>query len=146
MHRIHILLVEDNPADIRLVREAIRKGKYNNVLHVVTDGEMAMDFLFKRENYLQAPTPGLILLDLNLPIMNGREVLAEMKNHPFLRRIPVCVLTTSGEDRDITDSYDLHANSFIVKPIDHKQFTRVIHEIESFWLSIVSLPGEKVWV
>jgi len=140
MKNIAILLVEDNPADIRIIREAIKTGRYQNELHVVMDGESAMDFLLQRSKFSSAPKPGLVLLDLNLPIMDGREVLAEMKAHPILRRIPVVVLTTSGENDDIMKSYDLHANSFISKPVDHHQFSQVINGIEEFWINIVTLP------
>lgn len=140
MTSIGILLVEDNPADIRLIREAIKKGKYQNELHVVMDGEAAMDFLLQRGEHQGAPKPGLVILDLNLPIMDGREVLAEIKSHPVLRRIPIVVLTTSGEDDDIIKSYDLHANSFITKPVDHKQFSDCINGIGAFWFNIVTLP------
>ena len=140
MSPIHILLVEDNPGDIRLTREAIKKGKFQNELHVVTDGEEAMDFLHHRGAHVNAPRPGLILLDLNLPIMDGREVLAAIKKDPSLKRIPVIILTTSSSDEDIIKSYDLHANSYISKPVDYQQFLAVIEQIESFWLSIVTLP------
>jgi chemotaxis family two-component system response regulator Rcp1 len=144
MKPIDILLVEDSPGDVRLTREAIKHGRFKNELHVVGDGEEAMDFLHKRGAYINAPRPGLILLDLNLPVMDGREVLAEIKTDPSLRRIPVIVLTTSKADEDILKSYDLHANSYITKPVDYQQFISVIQHIEEFWLSIVSLPAEPL--
>ncbi len=137
---IDILLVEDSPGDVRITREAMKKGRMNNVLHVVGDGEEAMEFLRKEGRYKDAPRPGLILLDLNLPIMDGREVLSQIKSDPNLKRIPVIVLTTSRSDEDILNSYDLHANSYIAKPVDFAEFVTVVRGIEEFWLSIVSLP------
>jgi CheY-like chemotaxis protein len=138
---IDILLVEDSPGDVRLTQEALKRGRVSNTLHVVNDGEAAIDFLNRRGVHAQAPRPGLILLDLNLPIMDGREVLAEIKADPALKRIPVVVLTTSKADEDICRSYDLHANAYITKPVDYQQFIAVVHQIEAFWLTIAELPS-----
>jgi two-component system, chemotaxis family, response regulator Rcp1 len=137
---IEILLVEDNPGDVDLAREALEGGKFHNNLHVVDDGEKAMAFLRREGTYADAPRPGLILLDLNLPRKDGRQVLAEIKADDNLRRIPVVVLTTSRAEEDVIKSYDLHANCFITKPIDLHQFLNVVKAIEDFWLSIVVLP------
>ena len=137
---IEVLLVEDNPADVRLTREAFRDGKIRNQLSVVSDGIQAMDFLKRQPPYEGAPRPDIILLDLNLPRMSGREVLERVKGDPDLRRIPVVILTTSEADKDILESYDLHANSYIVKPIGFDNFLEVTREIEQFWLSVVKLP------
>ena len=137
---IHVLLVEDNPADVRLTQEAFRDGKIHNTLAVVKDGVEAMDFLHRRGKYADAVRPDLILLDLNLPRKDGREVLAEIKADPSLMRIPVVVLTTSRAELDIVKTYDLHANCYVVKPVDFDQFMHVIHSIENFWLSAVTLP------
>lgn len=139
-----ILLVEDNPIDVLVTKEALHEGKVNNRLHVVEDGEEAMDFLHRRGKFADAPVPGLILLDLNLPKKSGIEVLAEIKQDPALLTIPVIVLTTSEEERDILKSYELHANCFITKPVDIDQFIQVIKRIEGFWLTLVKLPtGER---
>ncbi|MBC8099078.1 MAG: response regulator [Armatimonadetes bacterium] len=140
---IEILLVEDNPGDVRLTREALRDGKLHNVLHVVQDGVEALDFLQRRGTYADAPRPDIILLDLNLPRMSGREVLALIKNDPALQTIPVVVLTTSDDERDILASYSLHANCYITKPIDMKQFVVIVQSIKDFWFSIVKLPPVK---
>ena len=137
---IEILLVEDNPGDADLAREALEGSKFHNDLHVVDDGEKAMAFLRQEGPYTDAPRPGLILLDLNLPRKDGRQVLAEIKADENLRRIPVVILTTSRAEEDIIKSYDLHANCFITKPIDLSQFLNVVRAIEDFWLSIVVLP------
>jgi chemotaxis family two-component system response regulator Rcp1 len=137
---IDILLVEDNPADVRLTREAMKEGKVLNRMEVVKDGEEAMEFLHRRGEYAEAPRPDIVLLDLNLPRKDGREVLAEIKEDPDLRRIPVVILTSSREDRDILKSYDLHANCYITKPVDLEQFIEVVRSIEDFWLSVVKLP------
>lgn len=137
---IEILLVEDNPGDARLTLEAFKDGKVLNNLHVVGDGLEALAFLRRQGQYAQAPRPGIILLDLNLPRKDGREVLAEIKADPDLRRIPVVVLTTSQAERDILKSYDLHANSYITKSVDLDEFLAVIRAIENFWLMIVRLP------
>ncbi len=137
---VHVLLVEDNPADVRLTREVLADGKITNTLHVVADGEQAMAFLRNQAPYTSAPRPDLILLDLNLPRKDGREVLAEVKSDPSLKIIPVVILTTSRSDRDILESYNLHANCYISKPVDLHQFMEVVRTIEDFWLSIVRLP------
>lgn len=137
---IVILLVEDNPGDIRLTEEALKEGKVRNRLHVAMDGEEAMAFLRKEGEYAGAPMPDLILLDLNLPRKDGREVLAEIKDDDDLKRIPVVVLTTSQAEEDIARSYNLHANCYISKPVDLEQFLNVVHSIEEFWLSVVKLP------
>ena len=135
-----ILLVEDNPGDVRLTKEALREGRVLNNLHVVADGTQAMSFLRQEAPYAEAPRPDLILLDLNLPKKSGREVLAEVKRDEELKRIPVAVLTTSKADEDVLRSYELHANCYIVKPVDMDQFLKVIRLLEDFWLSIVKLP------
>ncbi|MCL6465965.1 MAG: response regulator [candidate division WOR-3 bacterium] len=137
---VEILLVEDNPGDVRLTQEALREAKVRNNLHVVSDGEEALKFLYRRDGYSDAPRPDIILLDLNLPKKNGQEVLAEIKADPGLRRIPVVILTTSKADEDILKSYDLHANCYVTKPVDFEQFIRVIQSIQEFWLTVVKLP------
>lgn len=135
-----ILLIEDNPGDVRLTQEAFKEGKKDVTLEVVTDGIEALKFLRKEGPYAEKQIPDLILLDLNLPKWDGREVLKEIKNDPSLRRIPVIVLTTSNAGTDILNSYDLHANCFINKPIDFDNFFNIIHKIEEFWLSTAILP------
>jgi chemotaxis family two-component system response regulator Rcp1 len=140
---IEILLVEDNPSDIRLVQEAFKEGKIWNNLHIARDGEKALAFLRKEGPFKDAPHPDLILLDLNLPRMDGREMLVHVKAAEELRRIPVVILTTSKSEEDILRSYDLHANCYITKPVDLDQFIRVVQSIEYFWLSIVMLPAEQ---
>ena len=137
---IEILLIEDNPGDVRLTREVLMEGKVRNHLQVVGDGVEAMAFLRQQNNYAKAPRPDLILLDLNLPKKDGREVLQEIKEDGQLKSIPVVVLTTSEADEDILRSYDLAANCYITKPVDLDQFIRVIKTIETFWLTIVKLP------
>jgi chemotaxis family two-component system response regulator Rcp1 len=137
---IEILLIEDNPGDVRLTEEVLMEGKVRNHLQVVVDGVQAMAFLRRENHYAEAPRPDLILLDLNLPKKDGREVLQEIKADDQLKRIPVVVLTTSEADEDILRSYDLSANCYITKPVDLNQFIRVIRSIETFWLTIVSLP------
>ena len=137
---IEILLVEDSAGDIRLTREALKEGRVNNTLHVVEDGAQAMDFLRRLSGYADAPRPDLILLDLNLPRKDGREVLAEIKRDDGLARIPVVVLTTSEADQDILKTYQLHANCYIAKPVEIDQFIAVVKGIEDFWLTIVKLP------
>ena len=139
---VEILLVEDNEGDVRLTREALREGHLRNRLHVVEDGERALDFLFRRGDYASAPRPDLILLDLNLPRRDGREVLAEIKSDTILRRIPVVVLTTSEAEQDILESYNLHANCYVRKPVDLDAFIQVVRSIDNFWLAIVKLPPE----
>jgi len=135
-----ILLVEDNPMDVIVTREALLEGKLNNRLSVAEDGEEAMDFLLQKGKFADAPRPDVILLDLNLPKKDGREVLAEIKQNPLLLDIPVIVLTTSKAEEDILKSYQLHANCFISKPVNLEQFNRVIRSIEGFWFTIVKLP------
>ena len=141
---IEILLVEDNPADARLTEEALKEGKVLNNLSVVKDGVEAMDFLNKKGNYPDAPRPDLILLDLNLPKKNGREVLAEVKEDPSFKRIPVVILTVSKDEQDILASYDLYANCYITKPVDLDQFIDVVRSVEDFWLTIVKLPPNEL--
>lgn len=140
---VEILLVEDNPADIRLTREALKDAKMINNLYVVEDGEEALRFLHRRGPHRLAPTPDLILLDLNLPRMDGREVLAEIKADPALQMIPVVVLTTSGAEEDILKTYELHANCYVQKPLDLDRFMDVVGAVEHFWLGIVKLPERR---
>ena len=137
---IEILLIEDNPADIRLTQEAFREARLQNTLHVVQDGVNAMAFIRQTAPFQQAPRPDLILLDLNLPKKDGREVLKEIKSDAHTRTIPVVVLTTSDDEADVLRSYDLHANAYLVKPIDILQFIKMIQSLEDFWLSVVKLP------
>lgn len=137
---IEILLVEDSPGDVRLTVEAFKEGKMHYELHVAKDGVEALEFLNKEGEHENAPTPDLILLDLNMPRMGGREVLSHIKEDEHLKRIPVCILTTSDSERDVFDSYNLYANSYITKPVDIDQFINVVQSIESFWLSVVRLP------
>lgn len=139
---VTILLVEDNPGDARLTMEAFRDAKVRNDLRVVGDGVEAMAFLHRKESYADAPRPDIILLDLNLPRKDGRQVLEEIKSDEDLRRIPVAVLTTSRAERDVFTSYNLHANCYITKPVDLDEFIRVVRGIENFWLSIVKLPTQ----
>jgi len=139
---IEILLVEDNPGDVRLIQEALRDGKVWNNPHVVSDGEMALDFVYRRGKFTDAPRPDLVLLDLNLPKKDGREVLATIKSDPDLKRIPVVVLTTSKEEEDVLRAYNLAANCYVTKPVEFDQFMKVIRMIEDFWLTIVALPRE----
>ena len=138
---VEILLVEDNPGDVRLTLEALKENKILNRFHVATDGVEAMAFLHKEGEYADAQRPDLILLDLNLPKKDGREVLAEIKNDEELRRIPVVILTTSKAEEDIAKTYDLHANCYVTKPVDLDQFIQVVKAIETFWLQLVKLPG-----
>lgn len=140
MKSVEILLVEDNPGDADLAIDALEHGKLKNNLHVVTDGEAAMAFLRREEPYQNAPRPDLILLDLNLPKKDGREVLAEIKEDRQLKRIPVVVLTTSQAEEDILKTYSLHANCYLTKPLHVAQFFKLVRSIENFWLSIVVLP------
>ena len=137
---VEILLVEDNPGDVRLTQEAMKDAKFLNEVRAVTDGEEAMAFLRHEGSYLHAPRPDLVLLDLNLPKKDGREVLAEMKADAGLRRIPVVILTSSSAEQDILRTYDLHANCYVTKPVDLDQFVKVIKTIEEFWLAVVKLP------
>lgn len=137
---IEILLVEDSPGDVRLTREALKEGKVRNNMHVVSDGVEAMDFLRRKGRHVEAIRPDVILLDLNLPKKDGREVLAEVKSDEGLKRIPVVILTISGAEQDILETYNHHANCYITKPIDVNQFLEVMRSIEDFWLTIVTLP------
>lgn len=137
---IEILLVEDNPGDVRLTREALKEGKMRNVMSVARDGAEAMEFLRRQGEFQDAPQPDLILLDLNLPGKDGREVLAEIKEDPDLKRIPVVILTTSMDEQDILKSYDNYANCYITKPLDLDRFIAVVKSVEDFWLEIVKLP------
>jgi two-component system, chemotaxis family, response regulator Rcp1 len=137
---IEILLVEDNPGDARLAVESLKESKVNNNLHHVEDGVEAMQFLHREGEYAYSPRPDLVLLDLNLPRKDGREVLAEIKADPALKLIPVVVLTTSAAERDLLRTYDLNANAYIVKPLDLDQFIEVVQAIESFWFTVVKLP------
>jgi chemotaxis family two-component system response regulator Rcp1 len=141
---VDILLVEDNEGDARLAKEAMRDSKIRNTLHHVLDGEEAMAFLRKEGKHSTAVRPDLILLDLNLPKKDGRQVLAEIKGDESLRRIPVVILTVSSTEEDILKTYNLHANCFITKPIDLEQFIKVVRAVEDFWLTIVKLPNGKI--
>jgi len=140
---IEILLVEDSPSDTDLTVEALAAAKVTNRLSIVEDGVQAMEFLHREGQYAQAPRPDLILLDLNLPRKDGREVLAEVRSDEKLTAIPVVVLTTSQAEQDVLRAYALHANCYITKPVDFQQFLKVIEAIEGFWLSVVKLPTEK---
>lgn len=140
---IEILLVEDSPGDVRLTMEALKEAKVLNRVSVVPDGVEAMAFLRREGSHTAAPRPDLVLLDLNLPRKDGREVLAEIKAHKDLKRIPVVVLTTSRAEADIGQAYDLHANCYITKPVDFKQFLDVVESIEDFWLTVVKLPRNE---
>jgi two-component system response regulator len=133
-------MVEDNPGDVRLTREALKGGKVWNQLHVVEDGVAALDFLYQRAPYQQATRPDLVLLDLNLPKKDGREVLAAIKSDPSLKMIPVVILTTSQAEEDVLRAYNLNANCYVTKPVDFDQFTRIVQTIEQFWLTVVTLP------
>ncbi len=137
---IDILLVEDNPGDIDLTKEALEDAKVANRLHVVEDGEQALDFIFRRGQYVDAPRPDLVLLDLNLPKRDGREVLQEIRANAGVTDIPVVILTSSQADEDIVRAYRLHANCYISKPVNFVQFLKIIHAIEDFWLTVVKLP------
>jgi CheY-like chemotaxis protein len=138
---VQILLVEDSAADVRLTQEALRDAKVVNNVHVVRDGDQAIDFLRRSGDHHEAPRPDLIILDLNLPRRDGKEVLAELKNDQSLKAIPVAVLTSSSAERDIVESYNLGANCYLTKPVDLEQFLKVVAQIESFWLGIVRLPA-----
>ncbi|MBF0484088.1 MAG: response regulator [Candidatus Omnitrophica bacterium] len=138
---IEILLVEDSPADVRLTKEALKEEKLHMNLHVVGDGVEAMQFLHKEGKYANAPRPDLILLDLNLPKKDGREVLKEIKEDKNLKSIPTVILTVSKAEEDVFKTYNLHANCYITKPLDLNQFSRVVQSIKDFWLTIVKLPA-----
>ncbi|MFC8731474.1 response regulator [Luteimicrobium sp. NPDC057192] len=137
---IDVLLVEDDPGDVLMTREAFEDHKVNNRLSVVPDGVSAMEFLRKEGQYADAPTPDLILLDLNLPRMDGREVLAALKEDPALRSIPVVVLTTSEAEEDVVRSYSLHANAYVTKPVDFDRFINVVRQVDEFFVEVVRLP------
>ena len=141
---IEILLVEDNPGDVRLTQEVFREGRLANQLHIARDGVEALALLHREAPHAQAVRPDLILLDLNLPRKDGRELLAEIKTDPALRQIPVIILTTSSADQDILKAYDLHANCYLTKPVDLEEFIRVVRSIEDFWLALVKLP-KQAW-
>ena len=138
---IEILLVEDNPGDVRLTREAFQDAKIRNNIHVAVNGIEAMDYLHRAGAYADAARPDVILLDLNLPLKDGREVLAEIKQDPSLQRIPVVILSTSQAEQDILKSYALHANCYITKPVDLEQFITIVKSIEDFWFTVVKLPS-----
>lgn len=137
---IHILLVEDNEGDVVLTLEALKEAKLKNKISVVRDGEQAMQFLYKEGRFTFEDVPQLILLDINLPKMDGKEVLNRIKTDPNLKKIPVVILTTSSSEKDILEAYNNHANCYITKPVDLNKFIDVIHTIEDFWISIVQLP------
>jgi len=137
---IEILLVEDNPGDVRLTKEALKEGKVYSNLHTVKDGVEAMEFLRRQGKYKDAPRPDIILLDLNLPRKDGREVLEEIKSDELLKRIPVVVLTTSKAEEDVLRTYNLHANCYVTKPVDLEKFMVVVKSIDVFWLTVVTLP------
>jgi chemotaxis family two-component system response regulator Rcp1 len=139
---VEVLLVEDNPGDVRLTREALKEAKVRNNLHVVEDGEAAIAFARQEGPYANAPRPDLILLDLNLPRKDGREVLAILKADENLKRIPVVILTSSKAEEDVLRAYNLNANCYITKPLDFEQFIKVVRAIEEFWLTVVRLPTE----
>jgi two-component system, chemotaxis family, response regulator Rcp1 len=138
---VNLLLVEDNPGDVRLTKEALKDAKLKINLHVAVDGMEAMAFLRKQGKYAASPRPDLVLLDLNLPKKDGRQVLAEIKDDPDLKRIPVVIVTTSKAEEDILKTYNLHANCYVTKPLDLDQFINVVQSIEQFWLTIVKLPN-----
>lgn len=138
-----VLLVEDNPGDVRLTQEALKQGETEHVLEVVTDGEQALDYLRREDGYESARRPDLILLDLNLPKCDGREVLEEVKSDPELRRIPVVILTTSEATEDVQQAYQNQANCYITKPVDLDDFLTVVRSIEEFWLTTARLPSES---
>lgn len=138
------LLVEDNPGDVRLTQEALKSHKVQNNLHVATDGEEAMAFLRRQGKYGNAPRPDIILLDLNLPKKDGREVLAEIKSDPSLKTIPVVVITSSEAEQDVVKSYNLNANCYVTKPVNLDQFIKVVQSINDFWITIVKLPSNPL--
>ena len=140
LHVVDVLLVEDDPGDVLMTREAFELNKVGNTLHVVSDGVEATQFLRREGEYADAPRPGLILLDLNLPRKDGREVLADIKADPELCDIPIVVLTTSSADEDIVRSYKLHANAYVTKPVDFKRFIDVVHQIDHFFVTVVTRP------
>lgn len=137
---IEILLVEDNPGDVRLIMETLRDGKIENRLSVAEDGVEALAFLRRQAKFSSAPRPDLILLDLSLPRKNGQEVLVEIKQDPCLKRIPVCVITSSATEKDVLEAYNNYVNCYLTKPVDLEHFISVVRSVEDFWLSIVKLP------
>lgn len=137
---VEILLVEDNPGDVELTREAFKQSKINNNIHVAKDGEQALDFLRKQGTFTGVTTPDIVLLDLNLPKKDGRQVLEEVKHDETLRRIPVVIMTSSKSEQDVVKTYDLHANSYLIKPVNLEKFAEVVEAIENFWFTIVVLP------
>lgn len=143
LRAIEILMVEDNPGDVRLTREALKHHKVSNELHVVEDGVAALDFLHRRPPYEHAPRPDLVLLDLNLPRKDGRQVLASIKSDELLKTIPVVILTTSQAEEDVVRAYKLNANCYVTKPVDFEQFKRIVQGIEQFWLTVVTLPPRQ---
>jgi two-component system, chemotaxis family, response regulator Rcp1 len=142
MQPVEILLVEDSPSDTQLTIEALKEGRVPSLLRHVEDGVQAMAYLRREGEFACAARPDLVLLDLNLPRKDGREVLAEIKSDPSLKNIPVIVLTTSNAERDVTQAYDLHANCYLTKPVDFLQFIEIVRSIEHFWFTIVTLPSE----
>lgn len=140
---IDILLVEDNPGDVRLIEEALKDSKISNSLSRVEDGEEALAYLRKEGKYKDVKKPDLVLLDLDLPNLDGREALEVIKKDPELRRIPIIILTVSQSEQDVLETYNLQANAYVIKPIDLDQFIKVIHSIEDFWFTIVKLPDDK---
>jgi chemotaxis family two-component system response regulator Rcp1 len=141
---VDILLVEDNAGDVRLTQEVLKSSKVRNNLIVATNGQEALNCLRRQGKYSASPRPDLILLDLNLPVMDGREVLERIKDDSDLKRIPVVILTTSKAEEDILKTYDLHANCYVTKPVDLDQFVKVVRSLEDFWLAIVKLPNHKL--
>ena len=140
---IHILMVEDNPGDVRLALEAFKESKIRNTMNVLEDGAEVMPYLRQEGKYANAIRPDIILLDLNLPKKDGREVLSEIKNDPDVKAIPVVILTTSQAQKDIMNAYNLHVNCYITKPVDLDQFLNVVKAIDNFWLTIVKLPSQS---
>lgn len=135
-----ILLVEDNEGDVELTLEAFKEARFRNHIEVVRDGDEALDYLYRRNGFEEATTPDIVLLDLNMPRVSGTEVLEQVKQDPELRRIPFIILTSSEAERDVLTSYDLHANCYIVKPVDATKFTRVVQQVQNFWVNVVLLP------
>ena len=141
---IDILLIEDDPGDELIIREVFEHNKFHNTLHVARDGQEGLDYVYRRGKYQDAPQPGLILLDLNLPKYDGRQLLERFKSDPDLCHIPIVVLTTSAADEDILRSYQLHANAYVTKPVDLYQFMRAVRQIDEFFVQVVRLPGRNV--
>lgn len=140
--QINLLLVEDNPGDVRLTEEAFDGDRTEHAMHVVTDGEEALDFMYRRDDHASAPRPDLVLLDLNLPRLAGMDVLAEIKSDPELKQIPVIVLTGSEAEQDVIESYNHHANACLTKPVDPNEFIALIRSFEDFWMAKVRLPPD----